>query len=307
MLNMDVVALITIGVVGAGAITVFAMTFSHRWLRHSANAFAKSVSLALPSNTAAVTRRIARRSRGASIGALLAVGLVLATGLNAGPDDSATLSEQLLLLFGGGLAGVAVGVAVATATMREAVTGPVRYARVGAVSLRDYIAPIESDGARVVVVLAAMSTVGMVIADATGAVDVALWPPAGNTAVFAVLAVLSLVFFEAMSRRLVRAPQPAGSPEDLTWNDALRAWHIRDFVTAPLALGVYTIMIVAVDFASAMDASTTVPLPAIMVAHAAVPLLMLAILAMAVIAFATKPQRHFLRRLWSEVAAGSTR
>jgi hypothetical protein len=100
---------------------------------------------------------------------------------------------------------------------------------------------------------------------------------------------------ELASRRLLDQPQAAGSTLELAWSDAIRARILRDVVTAPLAIGTYASLGVL------LAASSTIADPALGNTFVGVlGLVMWGLLVAAIVSVASRPQRHFRRRLWPE-------
>lgn len=266
--------------------------------------FARRVDLPLPDALlwaqaeTALTRRNVAVDVGGSAGVAVAAALGLLLGAPDGlPGDTEAAREGLwaLIVAGAALAGAAGGAAwagVRAASRRTPPAGP-RLARPTAASAADYVAPVELWGARAAGIAPAVAlAVGVVIATGVDTVR-----PADLVNVGTVLAVLAglaaLGVGEVAGRRLLDLPQSAGSNLELAWNDALRARVLRDVVTAPLAIGLYA------TCALLTAASDGVRDPVI--ANGLVGLVGLGIIAVAVItaaSVASRPQRHFRRRLW---------
>lgn len=288
MKNLD---LILAAVLLAMTLVIIVLSFVPAYVASAARALSRSAGLALPDELAPRIRaRVARRIRavaaGASASIVISVAL-LATGLL---QPSQRIGDVWLVL-GAYFAGMAVGAAINATTDRPTTdeNGP-RLARSGAVSLADYVSPLERIGARVMVGLAALVLVVSLLATGLG--------PARVTSGFAILALAlaSLVLFEIAGRRIVDRPQPVGSPTELAWDDALRAGSIRELVTAPLVVGAWGTMFVGADqlFSSQIiNGLWAVAGLALAGGYCAV----------AIYSVVSRPQQYYLRRLWPEVAA----
>ena len=276
------IAAAAIVILGLGLI---ALTFSSRFSADRAESFARSVGLELPPPLrAAVTARIARRHRAGSVGMIL--GTAAAAFLLATDTRSSENFASPFLLFAGSFVGLAIGVAISSVTSSRT-TDPdaVKYARTAAVALDDYVAPLERTGARIVVALAVAAVIA---AYATGVVANPVLAALGG------LAVASLVLFEVAGRRLVERSQPATSPAELAWDDAVRASQLRDIVTAPLTLGSFSLVIglgAIVDRLSDSYGFTAIAVTGF------------GAIALVVASIVSRPQRYFLRRLWPAVEA----
>lgn len=251
-----------------------------------------------------IGRRVAARRRGAVVGAVLALAgstVIVASEATPPPGPLAPL-----VLTGGVFAGVAIGVAVVAAfhSIRINDDRP-RIARAAAVTIDDYVAWIERWGARLPVALAAALLAFSLVLASLGLADFARSPLLLLGGLTTLAAIAALAFFELGGRRLIQKGQPSESPAGLAWDDALRSVTIRDMAAAPFVLGVYGIALVGVDLTTALVA--TDPGEGVRVASLiAVNVIFNAVLFSTVLALlfiiASKPQRHFLRRLWPEMA-----
>lgn len=120
-------------------------------------------------------------------------------------------------------------------TVRGARAPGVRVARAFVPRVVDYVRPREVWEARLTAtVLMPLAALSSWLADKRlDGRRMHNWPSLVAPVVL-VLALLALA--EVASRRLVQLAQPAGTLEELAWNDALRAKHLRDLyltVTAP--------------------------------------------------------------------------
>lgn len=280
---MNTSAWIVAGLIGAFGLAYFVGTYRPAQRAQRAHGFAGSVGLALPDALRdVVTDRIALRQRGGSAGlvaGIAATAFILSTDLR-----SSEYFATPFLLIGGAFAGAAIGVAIA-ATRASAPLDPdaVKFARASAVSLSDYVSPLERTGGRIVV---ALGVVTLIAAIATGAEVSAV------LIALAALGVASLLVFEIVGRRIVDRAQPSISPADLTWDDAVRSSVLRDMITAPIILGADTVVVAGGALIEHSLAGSDAAKIALVVAC------FVAAGALATAAIVTRPQRYFLTRLW---------
>lgn len=291
--------LFTAGLAAAAAlamIVIVACTFSPGYRRSRAERMSASVGLALTESVRPeVERAIAIRIRAAGIGAVLGIGLGVAI---AAVNPASGLGPWTFVagMFLGLAAGNAVGALIARP--RPAASG-VRIARSRDVGLRDYVMPIELDGSRVTVGIAAATAIIVAILLAGN--------PRETTSLVTVLvttalAIAALVVLEVAGRALVARPSPAEDPTRLAWEDALRADTLRNLVTPTLTFAMIAVVMSVVGVFGALP-----PSPVSVVLGAVVPLVLLAAaIVIGVVAIVSAPQRHYLRRLWPETAAAGS-
>lgn len=285
---MNTTAWIVAALIAAFGIARVFGTYQSAQREGRAAAFARAVALVLPDALRpVVTERVALRNRGAALGLVAGIAttaLVLATN-----DANSAQFASPFLLIGGAFAGVAVGVALAAARASAPLDPQaVKYARPSAVTLDDYVAPLERAGARIVVALAVI-TVGAAIA--TGAAV------SGVLIGLVVLGVAALIVFEVAGRRIVGRGQPAESPTHLAWDDAVRASVLRDMVTAPIILGADAVVVAGGALVDHLLGGSDLAQIAIVV------VCVLAAAGLAIASITSNPQRYFLRRLWPAGAA----
>ena len=273
-------------------LVILVLNSSRAFLAGSANRLGTFVGLTAPDNLATqIADRNGRRGRAVSLGAivgtavpviLIVTGVIATSGRNGDPAD-------LWFIIGGAVGGIGVGAAISALRAKPVVPEGERFARAGAVTLEDYIAPVDLIGSRVavgisVVVLIAAAIVAPSTALSVGGIVIAL-------------GVVALVFFEVVIRRILDRAQPVGSPAELAWNDALRARAMRDVAGAPMCLGVWGALALLLNLASS-DTGTVVAIGGAILVFGAT-------LAAAAFSIASKPQQHYLRRLWPDVAAAA--
>jgi hypothetical protein len=271
-------------------LVIHTLSFSSRYLAGSVTRLGTSVGLGIPENLRAqLAVRNASRARAVSIGAILGTAAIVAavtTGLIA-PSDDPTDPASLWLLIGGGVTGLAVGSALAALRTRPVVPEGERVARSGAVGLDDYLAPVDLAGSRIAV---AIGVVVLVISHIAG-----LGLTVGGVVI--ITSVIALVMFEVLARRILERALPVGASAELAWNDALRARAMRDIASAPMCLGAWGALAVIITLATATDG--------LIFAATGGVLVFAATFAAAAFSIATKPQQHYLRRLWPDVAAAA--
>jgi hypothetical protein len=263
----------------------------------AARRFGRAVWLAMPTGDllASVERRVGRRAVAGAVGGLAALAIIVA-GLSTVRVSEYDDFAATWVLVGGFFVGIAIGSAVNVLTEpRRAAGESLQYARAEAVDLGDYVAPIERQGARIVVV--ASVVVGAALAVLSATVDEGGLSGLGGALVVVAFGLAALVLFEVGSRRLLARGRPAGSPTELAWDDALRSSALRDLVTAPLALGFYSLLVLGGELANRYTGDVAVA--------GAVFLVVVIVGGFAALVFVmvTRPQRHYLRRLWPELAA----
>lgn len=251
-----------------------------------------------------VRRRIAARRRGAVVGALLGVAAAVALLTSEITPPAGPLAP--LILAGGVFGGLAVGAGVVAGfhSIRVADDQP-RIARAGAVTLNDYVAWVERWGARIPVVFAVTSLAFSAVLAMFDVTAFARSPLLLLGGLVTWTAVAALAFFEVGSRRLIQRGQPSASRAELAWDDALRALTIRDMVGAPLLLGVYGAVLVLTELSTALAAAHAgewVRIATLISMNVLFNVVMFAGILAILFAIASKPHRHFLRRLWPELA-----
>lgn len=201
--------------------------------REALETYAHQTGLPLTATVAApVVERIRRRERGMWIGGTVAIAL---SGLAAMFIDGSETWGPLVLALAG--AGTALGGAWAMATHRPdpASAGPV-VARIRSTQLSDYLTPGERFGlwaapaALLVAVIPGVLLFGLLPADIRGAsITIGLTGTAVGLLSWA-LALLAL-------RQVLAAPARSGSDLELAWDDAERAFGLRQVANLAVAVG----------------------------------------------------------------------
>lgn len=301
---MDGFIWIIAAIFGLASVIIFSLTFLPRSQERAAERFARSVALILTPELAVMVRsRVARRTRGTTIGGL--TGMLAGLALLSADPSIARLPLSSLLWVGLTFTGLSVGAAITAAVSGTRLQGDsVRYARAEAVGLNDYVAPLERHGARISVSLAvAVLLVSLALSTSGLARFTAPLPLTGN-GFMALLSIAALVLFEADGRWLVQRGQPAGSPAELSWDDALRSMLLRDLATAPIVLGAYGSVLGVSELSGALAAAGAGPTGMIIAANIGFNAAACAAILIGIIVVVSKPQQYFRRRLWPELAEG---
>ncbi len=290
MSPMQTIALI----LAVGSVLAAALSVPRSSAASAVRSFARSVNLAVTAEVEpTVLRRVRARSLSFAGGLALAAVALMALGLAGVEPGSMTAIVVVLVIYGS----VALCVAVTAGAGRPHVPeGAPRVAHVGESRIRDYVPAFELVGARVLtgaaVLLCAASAIA---AGVNGSGAVAAWWTG-----YAVIVVAIAAAWEINARRVLRRSVPAGSTQQLAWNDALRASVLRDTITLPLTAGVFGAV------AGPFHVLTELPLPGWIAAGAGGVVFLLAIGAVLVvipIAVLAKPGQHYQRRLWPDLAA----
>lgn len=284
-------------------IVVAVLMLFPRFRRAAVTQTGNSVGLAVtPQLEPALRRRFAGRTVASLVGALIGLALaVSALFADLVPLRGSTDVAEFWLVFGGFFTGAAVATSIYALAAKPARPSGERYARSGAVDLRDYLAPIDRLGARIAVAFGVATLIAATAVSAAGLTDSNAALSVGGLIVVA--GVVALGLSEFASRRILARPQPAGSPAELAWDDALRAQSLREIVTAPLCLGSWGALAVLFALMNATNAGGFGGIVAFWIAAAGLLVVFVALFAAAAVSIATKPPQHYLRRLWPDVAA----
>ncbi len=296
------ITLIVVAVAVLALGVVFVMTFSRSRMRRRTRSVARTVGLALPADTFALERRVMYRMRAATGGGALGGLITLGLSLWFSPRSASGETVAWILFAAGSIAaGGALGVGLVATLRRPRRPEGTRFARARAVTLADYLIGLERVGARVVVALAVTVTLtSTALSNAWGFEP--LMPSVLSVAMVA-LSVIALVGFEILARRIIARPQPAGSPEELAWDDALRAWDARDLVTTPIVFGGWALFLIFSELSSTpLDNGFAQTMR--MFFSVTFLIFAVALLVTAIVSLAVNPQQHYLRRLWPELAGG---
>lgn len=259
------------------------------------NRIAQSVGLPLTDQIEPTVRRTLRV--GVRIGfTSIVVGVALATAYVFVANTNSTL-QVFWVDFTGVMAGIGIGSVMATFTGEEnRQKSSVRVARLRTVRVSDYRSPFDQWVPRIVVVFSLLGLLlrGAIYPEGYGSVPVFLWIYAGVT-------VASLAIYEVTSRALLRTGQPANSPLDLAWDDALRSQALASIAAMPIYLGAYLGIVAFAFFPPTHEGATALGSQV----EAVFQLVGSALLLVWVVAsVATKSQQRYLRRLWPDLVAG---
>lgn len=276
-------------------VSLFALTFVPFFARWSAYRHAVVVGIDLPERLErAVSARLMARGRGAVLGALVfTVAAALAVYFEIGVRSDSNLT--VWFIAGAAIAGGGTGAAIAAFTGSPSIApDQPRIARSEAVSVADYIHPFERFGARVFVTAAVLVVAADTVLDGSDAGN-----PIFPVALFAVFGVIALAVFEVVSRRIVALPQPAGSTAELVWDDVIRTSTLRDMLSAPFALGAFSVLFGLLGLVDTLP-NTMAAADVTGLATTA------AMLALVLYSSSTRPQRYFLDRLWPNLRWSDT-
>lgn len=181
-----------------------------------------------------VDRRLRTRSKGATVGGLISLfvfAILFGIRLDLWPIGVAGASTTGVFA-----AALALGGAVsALGQFTVPRPGAPRFARAQSPSLADYVHPGWVIGAVVLAAVSAAISIALVfgLGPTTGHGGL----PLGAVLCLAILALAGIVAVAALSSMLLAVPQPASSELELQWDDALRAYALRDLWIAAIALG----------------------------------------------------------------------
>lgn len=285
------------------ALVIGAITLRSGASDRSAERMARHVGLALSERMRPlVAERVRRRTVGSWVGAV--VGSFVGVGLSALVPKSGLVegAPSVWLVLGGWVAGMGIGVMLTAVGGRSPLAPDApRVARLDSVSLVDYVHPLERNGARLVVALSTAVTLVALGLALTGGLTEAGAATVAAPVLLGIAAVASLLVFEIGSRRILSLGRPASSSDELAWDDALRAQSMRDMLLGPVYTGGYTLLILSMSLREVTSDTTSwwIGLASTLLSV----VVALGVAAALILLPAKRPQQHFLRRLWPEVAA----
>ena len=180
-----------------------------------------------------MNRRLWNRYKGTLIGSLVAVlvfALLYAITQGAWPIGVSGTATT-------GVFGAAMALGEAVSALRQFIApqpDAARFARVQAPTLTDYVHPGWMIAATILAVVGAGMSTALLLGVKPAALPVGL--PLGAVCLLAVLAVAGVTVAAALSSKFLAVPQPASSELELQWDDALRAYALRDLWIASIAL-----------------------------------------------------------------------
>lgn len=180
-----------------------------------------------------VDRRLRARSTGSTIGALIALcafAVLVAFTQEYWPIGVAGASTTGILAAALSLGGAVSALGQFTSPQ----PGAPRLARAHSPSLADYVHPGWVFGAAGLAVVSAALSVTLFVGLTPAAREGGL--PLGAVLALGVLAVAGIAAATALSSMLLAVPQPSSSELELQWDDALRAYALRDLWIASIAL-----------------------------------------------------------------------
>jgi hypothetical protein len=256
--------------------------------------FARLFGLDVPDDLESTIRAgILARRIGAPIGNAITVAIT--TVLLLGTQGISLLATWWCL-FGAYLVGTSLGAttAILIAEQRRDRT-IIRVARTTAVSVSDYVSPVQTVFVRSFVALAVL----VFAVDCWLAVSVSPRYLSVVSGIIAGLALVTLIVYEVVSRRLISRGASAGTPLELAWDDGLRSYALTNLSGTVGLLPLYsliaydTLLLNTTGISSSSVFSVFTGLLPITATFG--------IFALIVIMTRTRSRQHFLRRLWPEL------
>lgn len=290
-----------LGAVLAGS--PFLLSIGDRKRERALDRYARHANLAVTDEVRRpVVRRIITLERAALIGGIggAGAGLLLSLLLQPVPvdDDAGYSFAPIAILLCAGLgAGVCQALTAAIVTVR--VEPGRRIARSTAPDFSDYVPPLEQTLCVAALAGAVLSILGGWLALRLGILHSERLEGGGIFgtlgAVLAGAALLLTAIGAILGPIILRAPQPAGSEQELAWDDALRANTLRSLVTVPAVTALVSIFTTFFEVGA-----RTVPQPAPIGAIGVVALLCIVVAAAVLMGvdLSARPSQHYWRRLW---------
>jgi hypothetical protein len=257
--------------------------------------FARLFGLEVPDGLRSTIRSgIMARRIGAPIGTAVGVGIATVL-LLLNPGTS--LLATWWCLFGGYLAGASLGgtTAILIAEQRRD-RSIVRVARTSAVTVRDYVSPVQTVFMRTFVVIAVLVFAG----DCWLARSVSPRYLSVVSGIIAGLAVVTLIIYEVVSRQLIARGASAGTSLELAWDDGLRSYALTNLSLTVGLISLYSL--IAYD-TLLVDPTGISSAPLFSVFTGLLPIAAtVGIFGLIAFTSGTRPRQHFLRRLWPALA-----
>jgi len=294
---------IAILVIAAAAGAPLLLSLGDRQRERALDRYARQVNLRLTDEVRPrVIRRILVQERATLIGgiggALIGLGLAFVLPVHRSPSASGADMRALLALITAVLgAVVAPAITAVRATVGDR-PGP-RIARGSTPSLTDYVPTLERAASWIAPAGAALTIIGGWTALQTGVLRSDTLRPAGVLAtlgaIFGYLAIASIMISRLLAGRVLQAGQPAGSEQELAWDDALRAGTLRALVQLPVAFGVASMLLTILEVGTRIDSP---PDWASLVGGITLVTITVAGITALVIDQGARPGQHYWRRLW---------
>ncbi|GGL69078.1 hypothetical protein GCM10011575_29640 [Microlunatus endophyticus] len=277
------------------------LTTNDKQRQKALDRYARKVNLAITDDVRPlVVRRITIVERftliGGAVGGLL--GLVLSVVLRAAGATDWAASFAILLGLAIGISFAPVGSVVLTTLGIAA--GP-RVARMTTPAVTDYVPRLELRAVPIALGCAGLAIAGGMVALGTGvlqghrldAVGVLVSPGA----ILAYVAALGYAAALILVRVVLNSGQPAGSTQELAWDDAMRASSLRSLIHTPLAIAAASVVVTFLDVGS-----RTINQPVLIgtIGVAALVIFVVAMITVAVTDAASRPGQHYWRRLWQD-------
>lgn len=290
------------------------VTFTARFRRWILESYARRVDLAIPEDLAfRLSQRATVLQRATALGGL--AGTVVAAAViaafipppdftrDAPPFDPASIVLVVSVLSGSMLARSFAAV-VQTLSRRPGR----RIARSSTPRLADYVSQVEIAASWVATGAALLLLILMWFAQGHGVMKNVVIENEGVFdsigAFFAYLAVASLVVGGILSQIVLRAPQRAGSTQELAWDDAFRALTLRWVVGVPYGWASQSVLL---SFIYVLIGSTWQPRALVIVVGLAAAAAWAGYFLLLYFLRNSVTDRHFRRRLWSSKIPVATR
>jgi hypothetical protein len=227
---------------------------------------------------------------GTAIGVTIATVLLL---LNPGLNLLATW----WCLFGAYLVGLTLGstAAILIAEQRRD-RGSVRVARPTAVTVNDYVSPLQTGFARFAVALAVL----VFATDCWLALSVSPHYLSLVSGILAALGVATLVTYEIIAHRLVSRGALAGTPLELAWDDGLRSYALTNLSGTVGLIPLYSLLAYDTLLLNSAGIASN-PFYTVFVGFLPIATTV-AILTFILLTTRIHARQYFLRRLWPQLA-----
>ncbi|UTT63576.1 hypothetical protein [Microcella humidisoli] len=294
---------IGMGAIAATVIVQFVATWQASAREKMVNRYALRLNLMVAEGMRpALEHQLAMRTRGGLLGAMAALGVIVAIFL---PWSSAPMNLGLassIISVGSALMLTQLGTIIGGALARRAAPTTETVARLHLVGLAELVAPVERRMAAVAAALAVgLPTLLLVIITLPGAdAPEAIARSAPPLAIVGLGAGSLYLALPRIARRLVSRRALLGDAGALAWSDALAAQSLRDLhwlvATVGGLVGFTALQALGVAFPTGAEAATMVWINLIGY------LGFIGLLLVIVIVLARSPERHVQRTLWPEFA-----
>jgi hypothetical protein len=288
--------------IAIGLILIMAISWlvGRSWQKTAAARFGRRFGLDVPDGMEPVIRvGVMARHTGALVGTIITEVIAVVVLLTF---PGFQLLSIWWTLFASYLVGAGVGSAVAILLAEQKrEQGVIRVARSSAVTVDDYVPPLQSGFSRICVVLGILAFAGDI------------WLTVGSSAaylslvsgVLVGLAIVMLVVYEIVSRRFVAKGVPAGSTLELAWDDGLRAYALSNLNMMVALIPLYSLIGYDTLWVNGPNShiENLVNQPALGVYGGLLPIGgTVLVLCLVAIVTRIRSRQYFLRRLWPTLA-----